>query len=251
MEKITINWATKAYPSLCQAVSRGVEFCMMSDDMHQCSPFMLCKDYLQDAIHGVLNKKRNQIYGFTYDPKQEHHPCLGEVRLVVVNSSDAKFAQKVANCLDFLHQVEEALKFPKKTQFSEVENPPKHYKRCGAFLIRGHQRWQRSTVMISLYSLLIRVGFGHTPGTPFMDTLQAIADGKKNAYCDVDTSRVKSGLEGIKRIVKEGDIAIFGRAMKANYPPDMDVGFVHNNSGIVSFSAQYTAQKFPQWHKKK
>ena len=66
MDKKRIFW-DETFRSSClnQAISSGIEFCMISDDDYQCSPFMYCKDYIQDAYQGLLKKKKRSIYGFT------------------------------------------------------------------------------------------------------------------------------------------------------------------------------------------
>ena len=121
-----IAWSTKASSGLNQAITSGVEFAMVSADNHQCSPWMYCKDYVQDAIHGRLNNKRNRIYGFCYNPKAVHQPCLTSLKLLVANSSDGTLRKKIPNCMDFLNQIEEHLGIS-KTVISECAKPPIKY----------------------------------------------------------------------------------------------------------------------------
>ena len=168
-------------------------------------------------------------------------------RFLIGNSGDAKFSENVPALLDFLHQIESELKIP-ATKAIRCSNPPVKYKKGGVFLILGSKRWIRSPVMVSLYTLLVRVGLGHTIGKPFRETLEATKSGK--SYCREDVSRVQSGLAGIERILKEGDLVIFGKSIHNNYPKDLSVGMLHNDSGIVVFSSGRTESQFPQWHGK-
>lgn len=248
-EKRKVVWYSGS-ASLSQAVHGGIEFAHISREDHQVGPWVFCKDYLQDAIWGTVNKKVASIYGYYFDPKQEQKPTVLRARLLITNSGDTTMRDKVPLCEDFVHQVEDTLGIVMKTTFQECENPPGKYKRSGVWLVEGSRRWVTSPVMLSMYTLLLRTGFVHTLGTPFMETIDAIVKGKIPPYSSVDRSRLTGAVEGIRRILKEGDRNIFHTSAKENYPSKADVGTVHNSMGIMGFTSGVTKSVVPHWHRK-
>lgn len=233
---------------LSQAISSGVEFCMVSDDDHQASPFMYCKDYIQDAYQGKVLKKARNIYGFSYDPESPQQPSNHVFKLCVTNSSDPEMAQKIPNLMDFIHQIESHLKIEPKTTVQQCEDVVGKYVKCGIWYIEGSKRWMNSPPMISLYTLFIRIGFGHTIGQEFQKTLDDIIANKKLAYQRQDCSRLCNAKTGIDKILKYGDQKIFYKDMKKNFP-DVDTSTMHNNMGICGFTGEYTKKIVPYWHR--
>jgi len=247
VKKTVVKWFEGSQP-LTQALSSGLEFCFLSEDNRQISPFAYCKDYLQDAIQGHLLKKRRSIYGFTYDPKIDPPICLNNTRILVANSTDSALGSKIPNCLDFLHQIEKKLRLV-KTVVSECQSPPLKYIRSGVWLFKGSCRWMKSPPMISLYTLLIRLGFGHKIGTPYQEMIDGVISGKIPAYQFVDSGRLLHAKNGIDRILKIGDQKIFGRKIENNYPRKIRIGTMHNHLGIIGFSTGESKNHIPVWHK--
>jgi hypothetical protein len=247
--KKKVIWYHKAC-ALDQAISRGVEFAFISRDFKQCCPFVLCKDFLQDAIYNQLYQTKKKIYRFQYNPSVESPICLDRVRLAVANSNDPHFRIRIPHCLDFLNQIEVSLKMG-KTKVKECAKPPKKYIQGGVWLFEGSKRWIVSPPMISLYTMLIRLGFTHVQGLDFWKTLHAINDGNLTPYQSEDGERLEESLGGIKRILEEGDRKIFPRDLKVNYPKGIRICDLHNELGICAFSKGYTESLVPVWHKKK
>jgi hypothetical protein len=247
MKKKTVQWY-KGSQSLRQALSSGIEFSFASGDNKQISPFAYCKDYLQDAVQGHIWNKKRTIYGFTYDPKKHGPVYLRKTKLLVANSSDGRLRDKIPNCLEFLNQIESELKISKTIVF-ECENPPNCYIRGGVWLFEGSCRWLKSPPMLSLYTLLIRLGFGHEVGKPFMDTINGIINGDIMPYQTVDSSRLSQAKQGLDRILREGDRKIFSRKIQDNYPQHIRINTMHNHLGIIGFSQGVTKTIIPKWHK--
>jgi len=242
-----IAWYTDSM-GLSQALSSGLEFAFVSKNYEQCCPFVLCKDYLQDAIYNHLHKAKKSIYGFKYDPDKHFPLHLEQCRLVLANSSDSKFRDKVPVCLDFINQIETKLKIA-KTKARECADPPKKYLRGGVFLFEGSRRWLISPPMVSLYTLLLRVGFCHVEGDSFEQTIKDILNKKRSAYQGEDYNRLRNSQKGLERILKTGDRKIFPRDMKRNYPKGISINTLHNDLGICAFSCGDTKGQFPNWHK--
>lgn len=242
-----IIWYNK--PSrLNQAFTSGIEFSFVTPDGYQITPFAFCKDYLQDAIQSrVLNKKRG-IYGFSYDPKSNYLISFKSTDLLITNSKDHEFENKIPNCLDFINSVENYLGI-KNTIVFKCENPPNKYAISNVFYFKGSNRWIKSAPMISMYTLFIRLGFRHTIGESFKDTINKIAGGKLEAYQSVDNFRLRSSLPGIKYILDKGDVAIFGKKIRENYPESISISTMHNKLGVSNFTNKTIRKKMPQWFK--
>lgn len=243
-----VTWEVDVSGRLSQAISSGLEFCFVSDDNHQCTPFAYCKDYLQDAIQGRLSNSSKSIYGFHYSPSAKHQPSLKKLKLAIANSSDSRLREKISTSLDFMHQIESALKIS-KTKMSECEGPPKKaYIAGGVWLVEASRRWLYSPVMVSMYTLLLRVSFSHVAGTPFMATINDIIAGKLGAYQPNDRNQLDRAKKGIELILNKGDRKIFYKKIEKNYPK-VDVYTMHNSMGICSFSEGRTATHVPHWHR--
>ena len=244
--KKMVKWYERK-AALNQIFQRGLQFALVSKDGQQVTPFVLCRDFLQDAIQAYLNKTKRSIYGFTYDAATDIPISLDRTRLVIANSDDKDLKTKLPNCLEFLHQIEDQLKLP-HTRLRECQNPPKKYARGGVWYLEGSGRWMKSPPMISFYTLMIRVGMLHPLGDPFMQTINNICSGMLKPYQAEDRDRVIGGKDGIKQILEKGDRSIFNKKIEENYPPNIEVGIMHNSCGIVGFSRGSTKSNFPKWH---
>lgn len=249
MKTIDVEWYGGYAQSLNQAVYTGVEFAFLSADNKQVSPFAYCKDYLQDAVFGYLYQRKTGIYGFSYDPLCHPKISLNKTRILVTNSHDYDFKLKLPNCLDFLWQIEKSLHIC-RTKISACNNPQLKYIRPGVYLFEGSPRWLKSPPMLSLYTLMIRIGFGHVIGCDFQNTMKGIIDGTIKPYLHDDKGKLRDAKKGIDKILKRGDLNIFSRCIKKNYPCTISTNDLHNNSGIAAFGNEYTKRLAPHWHKK-
>jgi hypothetical protein len=247
--KAKVVWFNE-YQDLGEAIVSGLQLALISEDNHQCMPFVRCKDFLQDAVHGTIIQRTADHSGFTYDPKKHKPVCLKKMRLLAANSQDPSLRDKIPSCLDFINQFEKELGIVKtKTTAVECDEPKQRYKAGGVWLLEANQRWIRSPTMVSLYSLLVRVGFTHTLGKSYKETIAAIVEGKLQAYQPADQYRLQNAKKGIDRILKYGDRTIFHKQMKKNYPAGISVYSMHNHMGIQGFSENLTQPYMPYWHR--
>jgi len=244
-----IKWLPTKNSKPCQIYSTGLEFCFINDEKEQCHEFVYCKDFLQDAIHAFLNDRVATIYSFKYDPKKMPALCLAQTLLGVCNAQDKDFMSKIPNVLDILNQIESKLKL-KKSKISICSNPPKAYK-TGVVLIQGSSRWQEAAPMISLYTLLIRLGFVHKKGVEYEKTFQSIISGKTKPYQTYDADYLKSSKKSIDKILDKGYRKIFYSDIKRNYPSDLDIDMLHDDCGIVGLATGDAKHAVPGWFKSK
>lgn len=232
-----------------QIFTSGVEYSFINSKGYQCFPFVFCKDFLQDALHArVINEKRG-IYGFYYDPNINKLINLNKTLLLITNSEDVMLEHRMNNCLDFIHQIEEKMKFNTLTKVFKCVSPPLKYIKSGVFCFEASKRWINAPPMISMYTLLIRVGFGHTIGNKFSKTLEKIELKEEKPYQHADGHRIQNSIKSINYIISKGDKKIFGSNIKNNYPADLKTTIMHNDLGIIGFNKKITKKKMPNWFK--
>lgn len=253
--KRRIVWcSTPKHVKILQIYTRGLEYALVSDKYEQCHPFVWCKDFLHDVIHSYLHNKFIDIYKFYYNPFSWPNPCLKEARIVITNARDNKLASRIPGCLDFVNQVENRLKMAKSV-VRECSNPPAEYEKAGVFLFQGNNRWLKSPPMLSLYTLLIRIGLVHRLGTPFTETIKALKEKKLKPYQQKDAEWLRECEPALHKIMRLGDKKIFYRQMKDNYPANMQIEQIHNKLGILGYSFDMILSSVkqpvlvPYWHR--
>jgi hypothetical protein len=244
--KVKIEWLKKKM-SLSQAHSaglNGLEYCFVSKEHKQCCPFVLCEDFLQDAVMAMHHGKAVSIYGFQYDPKQYEPISVDRMKMVVAHSSDKKFGDKIPNMLEFLHCFERKLRLI-RTGARRVDDPPKKYAKGGVYLLDGSSRWLLSPPMLSMYTLLIRVGFTHKAGDKYEQTVKNLLGVKHQTR---DVYQLKSAQDGIEKILKYGYPKIFFKDPTKNFP-DINVGSMHSSMGICAFTRNASEHFVKHWHR--
>lgn len=253
----TVKWSTKK-PSLNQIYQRGLELCFIArhgtDEYVQACDWVLCKDYFQDAIQASLINQTRSIYGFTYNPATDPALSFDRTRIGMANAEDGGLGAKIPAVLDFVNQFEKRIHLLRSRAFACDSAPAKFAGKSGCFVIEGSSRWLLSPPMISLYTLLLRVGTVHTVGTPFDETVKAVREGKVKAYSvgmsgSNDGNYLASAMPGIEKLVKHGYRRVFHREMKDNYPESVHVSSMHNYCGIVGFSSGSCKSNFPHWYR--
>lgn len=242
-----VEWKPKK-SRISQIYSDGLEYAFVSKDYKQINQFVYCKDFMQDAIQGYLNGVRADIYSFVYDPSTCLPLHMDSTRLILSNWRDKQFKAKVPNCLDFINQIEEKLKM-KKTTMEDCFNPPPVYKKAGIWLVEGSKRWMKAPPMISLYTLLLRVGFSHKAGEDFMKTLDGVQDGTIPAYQKHDRSFVQDARKSINWILDKGDRRLFHSNIRKNYLKEIGIYEMHNSCGIIGYARCETQHRFPYWYR--
>ena len=234
-KEVKIKWLSSK-PHMSQIYNAGLEYCFVSEDNRQVCPMVFCKDFLQDAIWAWYNNRIAQIYGFKYSRKTGVPLCLTQTRIALANSSDVKFSDKIPRMLEFVNAYERKLRLMRTTAV-KVSNTPKRYK-SGVWLLKSSSRWMLAPPMVSLYSLLLRVGFNHKQGQKIETTVKRLLNGDDEPYQRNDRSFFESAQDGIDYILKHGYIRVFYRKPENNYPKSIEVNDLHESAGIVAFSTK-------------
>ena len=243
-----------------QIYSKGYEFAFMSrkdkksKTLEQVCPFVYCKDFLHDAIWAFLNKSSISIYDFKYkygdNPPLSVDQTLLAFRNTQFKGKDENFHAMLRPCLEFLQAVDRQLGF-RPTQIFPVE-----HEESPCWLIVADGAWQHAPPMISLFTLLVRLGCFHNPGDSIEKTLERaekseIKIGNSNNYAgNNDCSYVQKGRKGIDLILKHG-LALFYSKQKDNYPKALRQQGLHDFFGIVSFAVKRSKKAMPHWYRSK
>lgn len=257
MDVIKVEW-NKTKPSLNQIYSRGFEMALVGknkdDSLVQATPFVLCKDYFQDAVNAQINNKKQAIYGFSYNPETCPPVMTDRIRLAIGNAADSTLGEKIPSILDLLNQAERKLKLIRSKAFS-IETPHSKYEgKGGNFLIEGSIKWMIAPPMLSLYTLLVRLGLSHKIGKDFWESLKDITENKTTLYASGtsgsnDVGYLKQAMPVIKKIFEFGYTKIFYLNAKDNYPNNIPVEKLHNSFGIVGLATNSCASEMPYWVK--
>lgn len=246
MKEVKVKWVNKK-KSISQVYSEGPEYAFLTENFEMIHQPVFCKDFMQDAIAGFLGKKRMAIYGFSYDPSTDLPIYWKKTRLLITDYSDKHMPNRIEGSLDFMNQIEKKLKMV-RTKIYKVTNPPKQYSKSGAYVYDGSPRWMISPPMISLYTLLMRVGLVHKKGDNFMHTVKGVSNGSIPGLQGEDQSQMNSAKKALGWILDKTDKKLFHRQPADNYK-DQEVSTMHNDLGIVSYSDGTARYNFPKWYK--
>lgn len=243
---------------ICQIPKEGLEFAMLSTKYQQINQLVWCKDFMQDLIWSYLNNQPINVYGFKYDPSSSPSPSLTKLRLLISNYKDLELKHKlIENALPLIHSIEDKMKMT-RTVLEQCKSTPSIYKKSGVWILKSSKRWLKSPPMLSMYTLLVRIGLIHNKKDSMSDTINKIINGEIKTYYDKknrDKEMILKASSGIEKLIKHGDYKIFPSDIKKNYPKEladgtfMSVFNIHDRCGIVGFSTGVTRQYFSNWHK--
>ena len=213
---------------MAQIYSNGLEYAFFNGQNEQCHAFAYCKDFLQDAIMATVNESKASIYGFTYEHGKNPPLDMEITRMGLRNKGDADFVAKCERSLTFMRELEEAMGFE-----------PSELRSVGCFqdgadevvVFDSDKRWMHSPVLISLYSLALRVGMTYEGGG-----WREHFEGAKSYLGSHDKSYTASAKTALDKIVGKEVGEVFAPKMEDNYPADCAISGMHNNSGIVAFA---------------
>ena len=180
MKTVEVEWHPKTLKNISQIPKDGVEFAFVDEKFKQSHQLVWCKDFLQDVIAAVVQKKKISIYGFSFDP-EKNTISMDRTRILIANHKDENFEQRVLNCQKFLKEFEAKLGLKRTRVFKCTSSPPT-YKKSGVFVLESSRRWLISPPMISLYSLFVRIGLVHNPEQTAQQTLDDVLSRKLKPY---------------------------------------------------------------------
>lgn len=225
-----------------QTVNEGIQYSLLSDDNRQCHPFVYCKEFVLDVTWATITGKPTSIYGFHFSPQSDPPTSLSNVRVLLRNLQDAKFAERVPKCLSFLNKLEGQLKFPKST-VEVCENAEKG----DTFLFTCPQNWQLAPPLLSLLTLMLRIGMVYGGRGDIWRHAQKVTERAIKPYQRRDDVHLKSAWHCIQELI-ETKCQRFPPDRLANWPADAKNWAIHEYGGIVSLASGKGKMISPAWY---
>jgi len=221
-----IYQATQVQFAFATEVSSGI--------YKQETPFVLCRDFLHDAVKTYALNGACSIYGFVFNSKINSLDL--KKTLLLVEFPD--FKQHIDTVLHLLHLFEKRMRI-KKTVAYKTKDP-------NIFLLKGSKSWQSSPQFLSLYTFLMRVAANRNQEA-IRDIKEATTFGA--LMREWRRGKYDSGGKDIKYLPSLGKYLstvisnrsklglTFEESIKKDDRPSYDY---HNNSGIMSLCDKTT-----------
>lgn len=178
----------------------------------QCTVFAQCRDFLHDAIKAHINKNSIDIYDFEYAYGKNPKIDTRLTRIAVCNDKTNKnqkareeFEEELHRGLAYIHLYEEFAKLKRKSTLQKTKNT-----RRDVWLFTGPSFWMRAPFLISMYTLLIRLGnkkIACGSIEEFTEDSQRVIDGYKSK--DNDLKYLASCKDKMHLVVKHAKKLFF------------------------------------------
>jgi hypothetical protein len=156
-----INNLNQIYGSgieMCFVVRNGVSF-------KQVHPWVLCKDYLNDIVWANINSKKANIYGLEYDPNTSEKISLDKILVAVRDPTNLKDfyttrsrAGGLLKAFESKHGFDKTKVFRATVELKKSFNKSYRYTNSQMCVYESDKRWMLSVPLLSLYTLLLRIG---------------------------------------------------------------------------------------------
>lgn len=198
-------------------------FSFLSDDNVQVFRFSKCREVLAGVFMGVVND--SDVY------KKYPRVSLEKTRVMVAYANHHDLKSNLEKALVFLNQLEKKLRLV-PTTLEPVKGFGANYGKV--YLMIGSKRWQLSSVMLSLYMLLLRSGDFIDPKKDFEENVKAL-------------DRVYAGaIEGIiTHLVKEKYWKVFEKDQLQNWSMDRQGQTPY--MGVANFFNKSFQKFYPKW----
>ncbi|RLC75348.1 MAG: hypothetical protein DRI61_15060, partial [Chloroflexi bacterium] len=210
----------------------GIQFSLASPVrdgcVNMCHQWVLCRDFLADAVRAQVTGKKIELYGFCFDP--EHNPAidLSNTRvLVAMDKNPDQLKKYVHSGLRLIRYFERYIRV-RKTTLEEVD--PAKSGRSAVFLFTGSYVWIRSPFMLSLYTYLIRLG-AHDIKFNSSAELKKALTGLAKTKLDSDTAFAKESEDLFKILRLRTRVVGRGSKVHPLYKKAVPIKRFHHNSG--------------------
>jgi len=224
----------------------------------QCHPFVLCRDFLHDAVKAHLNKNRWQIHGFIYEYGKYPAVDMDMMRMLVrkkfytskptkqaIEGATKKIKKFEEDMVDFslrlIHHYEDIGDIEEKSVVDTDTDPNGN----PVFIFTGSPVWMSSPFLVSMYTYLIRLGDKEIMNFKSDDDLrkgyQNLMTGFKGN--DNDIKYLKKNWDKL-HLVMSRRIELFGEdAIHKIYYDKVSDSMFHNNCGIFNLCNLSSADK--------
>lgn len=214
--------------NLAQIYSSGLEYAFVNEKGEQCHPFAYCKDYLQDAVWATIHKCQVNIHGFDYKHGRNPDLDMNATRIALRLKGNKEFKEMCLKAHEFIKQIDKDQGFlPTRLYYGGAYKDGKD----DVYVFIGDKMWMYSPVLISLYTLCLRVGLNYEGG----DWREHFGNASKYIGSN-DKSYTSSAKKALDKVIGQTPGEIFAPTIEANYPKDAPTSELHHASGIVTFA---------------
>lgn len=199
------------------------------DGSKQCHQLVKCRDFLQDALRTQLTGNISKIYGFEFDRKKNPPIDLLRTRMLVRSGHSQERSDEVMLA---------AVKLLNHYEHMAGIAPSKVARHGTDYIFNSVKFWMFSPALISLYTLLIRLGEYDLKFTLHDDDslMAAFNTLVKSTRTDNEVSYLRTIKDSVSTVVLCSHY-IFEKSDKANFDKiyfrDLSISSFHNNTGIV------------------
>lgn len=229
-----------------------MKFAFINKQMEMCTPFVMCRDFLQDAFRGHLTNKKTSIYGFSYDPCQDPDIDTENIRIIVADDRIGRMSSNTLTLWDFQERMEHSFSLirhyekkmgiKEKTYIVRYQEEDKYY-----WVFIGPKEWLQNPFFISLYTLLIRLGekkFKFHSDASLLQTYKNWCKKSLNsAHPDNDTKYLQKICTYLDTIIENRKELFFAETdsfFSEDFFIPANIMAYHNYSGIVSLCKKNT-----------
>jgi len=234
--KISLYTKPSALCEIYQQVGMSFAICGTKQtedvlEVTQLHPFVLCRDFLGDALYANNKKTSFGIYGFSFNGKETPFDTKMTYMLVRLPDNNDESYKKFYNGLRVLNYYETIGKW-RKTKIVETDLVSEKKR---VILLVSTGKWISGTQLVSLFTLLVRCMWkGINEGEQVPDFLKRISTVQDN-----DGNYLRAMLK-VYDLFKTDPLALYvkhNRTMFANtYNFSGGTHEYHDNNGITSLS---------------
>lgn len=208
------------------------------DGNRMCHWWVKCRDFLQDALRNQLTGRNDQIYGFAYRPKDDPPVDTETTRIMVKRipkpASETlrkEFDEMMISGLKLINFYEKKYSFKPLSTITRVDHDDYPY------LFVGPGVWSQGSVMISIYTFLIRLGYFKPAFTDEKSLMAAYDKIIGNGQQTNDTRYLRTVYKNLDPALVNIEKHLFVQKGKTKILfHDSNMSSFHHHSGIVSLS---------------
>lgn len=222
-----IKAESKSYCEIYQDSDLKFAFAVEDDEyIRQVHDFVKCRDFFNEAlVASQIGCDCPSIYSFKY-PAQEYPVDLEVTRMILKGGNFGLLKKN----LPLLNQYEALIREEEPFEFTNIEDIPD----TNFYYLRSSSRWMRSTVMVSLYTHIIRCLYQYDiKADNFLDFMYKVAEQSGNAakyQKEINKIDLNNLISMASKVFPDGTLPTAGMSSIES------VSNIHNNGGIVSWS---------------
>jgi len=222
-----------------------MKYAFLSPDGRQCHPWILCRDFLHDALRNQLNGTNESIYGFHFDPNENPPLNLSKISILVKREPDfgENPSKASKNTLEILNNSLKILRCME--EFGGIKPLSKMFAVKGekdVYLFEGAKDWMESTFMISLYTFFMRLGAKKLQFETKKELDDQLKKLTKSKVSDNDVQYLKSVRPYINKIIINRKKLVYDKKGERLFDKQ-NINMFHNYTGIVALAEKAAAKK--------